>query len=99
MPTQERVYRDVKRAELERWGKWRDELFQLRKRCEIVADEIDGMEVHQADDPERRSVEGAAAAFDALLPLVEQLGEYGYPEEHAAEMLREAADRIEGSSS
>lgn len=98
MDTKEKDYREVKRSELERWGEWRENLTELVKRCETVADEIDGMEGRQFEDPEHRSIESAAEAFDALLPLVEQLAEHGYPEEHAAEMMRMAADRIEGSS-
>lgn len=99
MDTLEREYSEVKRSELERWGEYREQFTELVQRCEIVADEIDGMEGRPFEDPEQRSTEGAAAAFDALLPIIEQLGEHGYPEEHAAEMLRLAADRIEESSS
>lgn len=99
MATKEKGYREAKRSELERWGEYRDQLSDLVKRCEIIGDEIDGMEARQFEDPERRSTEGAAEAFDTLLPIIEQLGEHGYPEEHAAAMLREVADRIEGSPS
>lgn len=99
MATQESVYADAKRAELERWGEWREQFTELVTRCEIVADEIDGMEAGGLlQKPEPYSVNEAAGIFDLALPLIEELAQHGYTPENAAAMLREAADRIEGSS-
>ena len=95
MSTETKDFRAAKRQEIERWSTWWDELSEVAKRAEITVDAIDGAQVGDYRDPERESVESAAEAFDALLPIIEQLGGHGYPAEHAAEMLRRAADRIE----
>lgn len=84
-----------KQAELDRWTKWWRRLSDSANRALHIVDTIEQMDPDEPAKPGPYSADEAAGIAGDLLPILIEMTEYGSSSQEAAQLLRDAAARIE----